>query len=71
MFSSFRVRNLMPSLLATVFSFISSIVLASDVKPNIILILTDDQGIGDVAAYGSDDIVTPHMDRLGRKRNPF
>jgi len=32
--------------------------------PNIILILTDDQGYGDISAHGSPDVATPNMDKL-------
>jgi arylsulfatase A len=32
--------------------------------PNIIFILSDDQGIGDVGIYGNEDIETPSLDRL-------
>ncbi len=35
-------------------------------KPNFIVIYTDDQGIGDMGAYGANDVKTPHMDRLAR-----
>jgi len=33
-------------------------------QPNILMILTDDQGWGDVTAYGSQDLKTPAMDAL-------
>lgn len=33
-------------------------------KPNIILVLTDDQGYGDISAHGSPDVLTPNMDKL-------
>lgn len=32
--------------------------------PNILFILTDDQGIGDLSLHGNDSIRTPNMDRL-------
>jgi arylsulfatase A-like enzyme len=32
--------------------------------PNVILIMTDDQGYGEVAAHGNPVIKTPHLDRL-------
>ncbi|QVY66011.1 arylsulfatase [Polaribacter sp. Q13] len=33
-------------------------------KPNVILIITDDQGYGDIGALGNRIIKTPHMDKL-------
>ncbi|MEE8451321.1 MAG: arylsulfatase [Thermoguttaceae bacterium] len=33
-------------------------------RPNVILILTDDQGYGEIAAHGNPVIKTPHMDAL-------
>ena len=33
-------------------------------RPNIILIMTDDQGYGDIAALGNPILQTPHMDAL-------
>src|SRR5680860_277315 len=35
-------------------------------KPNILIILTDDQGYHDVSYYGTKDIRTPNMDELCR-----
>ena len=34
-------------------------------KPNVILILTDDQGYGDLSLHGNDSLSTPHLDFLG------
>lgn len=36
----------------------------ADAKPNIIFILTDDQGYGDLGCCGATDIATPNIDRL-------
>ena len=36
-------------------------------KPNVIIILTDDQGYADVGFNGSKDILTPHIDEIAKK----
>jgi len=37
---------------------------AKTTKPNIVMILTDDQGYGDLSSYGAKDLKTPHTDAL-------
>lgn len=37
---------------------------ASSAPPNIILIMTDDQGYGEISAHGNPILRTPHLDRL-------
>lgn len=47
---------------------------STDNQPNIILIMTDDQGIGDVGYMGNPFVETPHIDALaqnGTKLNNF
>ncbi|MCA2970815.1 MAG: sulfatase-like hydrolase/transferase [Acidobacteriaceae bacterium] len=38
--------------------------LAAPARPNVIVILTDDQGYGDLGCFGAADARTPHWDRL-------
>jgi len=39
--------------------------------PNVVLILTDDQGYGDVGCFGARDVATPNIDRLAREGMRF
>ena len=36
-------------------------------RPNILFILTDDQGFGDLSIHGNKQLQTPNMDRIGRE----
>lgn len=38
----------------------------SPAKPNVVLIVTDDVGYGDIGSYGARDIKTPNIDSLAR-----
>jgi arylsulfatase A-like enzyme len=40
-------------------------------RPNVLLIITDDQGYGDLGLHGNERIRTPNIDRLGRESIRF
>ncbi|PRD48947.1 arylsulfatase [Sphingobacterium haloxyli] len=40
-------------------------------KPNIVFILTDDLGIGDIGSYGQEKIKTPNLDKLASRGMRF
>jgi arylsulfatase A-like enzyme len=44
---------------------------ATPERPNIVFILADDMGYGDLACYGNDYIQTPNIDRLARTGTTF
>ena len=46
-------------------------VAADSAKPNIVIILADDLGYGDVGCYGAERIPTPNIDRLADKGRLF
>ena len=48
-----------------VLAFFCSVAMASD-RPNIILIVTDNQSEKVLGAYGNEDIKTPHIDALAQ-----
>ncbi|MEM8484313.1 MAG: sulfatase-like hydrolase/transferase [Bacteroidota bacterium] len=47
-----------------VFLFVNPVSAQQDPPPNILLILVDDLGYGDLSSYGATDLQTPHIDAL-------
>lgn len=63
-----------PSLLASVFACLCPslpALAASNPRPNIVLILADDVGYGDLGCYGATKVKTPNLDRLAREGARF
>ena len=49
----------------SLFALASSLAIwATGDNPNIILVMTDDQGYGDLGVHGNDQIDTPNLDRF-------
>ena len=44
---------------------------AAERPPNVVLIFTDDQGYGDIGAFGATGYATPNLDRLAREGVKF
>ncbi len=54
----------MKSYLLVLFVLASSLAAATATKPNIVFVITDDQGYGDLGFTGNPVVKTPHLDRL-------
>jgi arylsulfatase A-like enzyme len=55
----------------SLFGFPAPVHAAESERPNIVFILADDLGYGDLGCYGADDISTPHLDQLAREGMRF
>lgn len=42
-----------------------------EIKPNVIVLLSDDQGWGDFSLHGNDNLSTPHIDNLAKSGAQF
>lgn len=51
-------------LIAALMALAAPPVQAAPAKPNVIVLLTDDQGYGDLSCHGNPVLKTPHLDRL-------
>nr|WP_253154800.1 sulfatase [Stieleria tagensis] len=54
-----------------VVSFSLGEAMADETRPNVIVILADDLGYGDLSCYGADDISTPNIDRMATEGAKF
>lgn len=66
--NSERLRNgFVARIVAALFSgtlLLAALPVAAGEHPNVLLVLTDDQGFGDIASHGNPIVQTPNMDRL-------
>ncbi|XP_063811560.1 arylsulfatase H-like isoform X2 [Pseudophryne corroboree] len=65
--SSIRSGNIMAILNLLLLLCLFPINEATAEKPNVLLLLVDDLGIGDVGCFGNNTIRTPNIDRLARE----
>jgi len=56
---------------AALLSFFVASTFAAETKPNIIFILADDLGYGDLSCYGQEKFTTPNIDRLASEGMKF
>jgi arylsulfatase A-like enzyme len=65
------VRRLLSIAVVTCGLVLTSHAQTAPVRPNIVLIITDDVGYGDFGAYGAPDIKTPNIDALAKAGTKF
>lgn len=64
-------RTIVCVLLSLATAFVPAQCLAGSQHPNVIIVLTDDQGYGDFSINGNPVIETPHIDALGHEGHRF
>ena len=69
--TSIRKIFLLAGLITGLFPIAGVPVSAAAEKPNVIIILTDDQGMGDFSLYGNPVVQTPHLDSLAQSGVSF
>lgn len=57
--------------LLLLFSLAFSVALSAAERPNILLVLADDLGYGDLACYGAPDVKTPNLDKFASEGLKF
>ena len=60
----FKLQNTLCLITLLLASAVGRVDSAESTKPNVVMILTDDQGSVDANCYGASDLVTPALDRL-------
>jgi arylsulfatase A-like enzyme len=65
------MRRLIPALTLGIVAAIAAVAMRPPQtpvagRPNVVLIMSDDMGYGDLSSYGASDIKTPNIDSLGR-----
>ena len=68
-----RTKNIFYNILKTTFTIVCFFTISTnadqqtDRKPNLVIILADDLGYGDLGCFGQNKIKTPNLDRLAKK----
>ena len=57
--------------IAGLFILLAGVQVTAADKPNIVLILTDDQGWGDLSCNGNTNLNTPNIDQMAREGVTF
>ena len=58
-------RHWLRSVFVCIYATLAASIAASDDRPpNVLLIVSDDQGYHDLGCFGSSEVKTPHLDRL-------
>jgi len=73
MLATYRNRSSPMLLAATLFLSVAVAALGADLpaRPNLVVILADDLGYGDLGCYGHPTIRTPHLDQMAREGMRF